>query len=84
MKKILLILFVLITVNGLSQRNAQDRAEDAVKKYLTEIFTKEKYKPFGFEPLFKITPPEIMEVDVLKMEVDELRKSNKLTDTLLK
>ena len=84
MKKILLILFVLITLNGLSQRNAQDRAEDAVKKYLTEIFTKEKYKPFGFEPLFKITPPEIMEVDVLKMEVDELRKSNKLTDTLLK
>lgn len=84
MKKILFILFVLITVNGLSQKNAQDRAEDAVKKYLTEIFSLEKYKPFGFEPLFKVTPPEIMEVNLIKTEVDSLRRKNLLTDTLLK
>lgn len=84
MKKLLLLSILLISFGGIAQKTAQDRAEDAVKKHLIGVFTQENYKPFGFDPLYKVTPPEIMEVEILKAEVDSLRKTNSLNDSILR
>lgn len=84
MKKIILFLFSLHTaLYGLGQYTAQERAEETVKKHLISVFTKEKYKSFGFEELYKVSPAKITEIDNLKKKVDVLRRKNLLTDSSL-
>lgn len=83
MRKIITLLFIATLNLGYGQYTAQDRAEKAVKENLIKTFTKENYKSFGFEELYKNTPPEIMEVEELKNKVNVLRKNNLLTDSSL-
>ena len=83
MKQLFAILFILLFSFGFGQRNAQERAENAVKKHLKNTF-KEKYKSYGFETLYKVSPPRITEVENLKYKIDVLRKNNMLTDSSLK
>jgi hypothetical protein len=83
MKKILLFLFVLTSYLGFGQNNSQDKAENIVKKHLTSVFG-DTYKSYGFETLYKISPPRITQVEDLKYKIDVLRKNNLLTDSSLK
>lgn len=83
MKKLITLLFILNLGLGYGQYTAQDRAEKTVREYLIEIYTQEKYTSFGFEDLYKTSPPEIMEVEELKNKVNILRKKNLLTDSSL-
>ncbi|MFQ3336646.1 MAG: hypothetical protein ACI9E3_000654 [Flavobacteriales bacterium] len=83
MRKIVTLLFILNLTLGYGQYTAQDRAEEMVKEHLITSYTKEKYKSFGFESLYKTTPPEILEVEELKNKVNVLRKNNLLTDSSL-
>ena len=84
MKNIITLIFTLFVLTGISQKTAQDRAEDVVKAHLIKTFTAEKYKSYGFEELFKVSPPRILEVESLKSKIDKLRKNNLLTDSSLK
>jgi len=72
MRKIFTLLFILNLTLGYGQYTAQDRAEEMVKEHLIKSYTKEKYKSFGFEDLYKTTPPEILEVEELKNKVKSL------------
>ncbi|MEN8929199.1 MAG: hypothetical protein ABF242_03235 [Flavobacteriales bacterium] len=83
MKKIVTLILALNFGLSYGQYTAQDRAEKMVKEYLVKIYTKEKYKSFGFEDLYKTTPPQILEIDQLKYKVNVLRKNNLLTDSSL-
>ena len=83
MKKLITLLFILNLGLGFGQYTAQDRAEKTVREYLIKLYTKENYKSFGFEDLYKTSPPEIMEVEELKNKVNVLRKKNLLTDSSL-
>ncbi len=83
MKKSIALIFICLATMGFGQQTAQDRAEELVKKHLTTVFG-EKYKSYGFETLYKVSPPRITEVENLKYKIDVLRKNNLLTDSSLK
>ncbi|MDA9261875.1 hypothetical protein N9P38_00785 [Flavobacteriales bacterium] len=83
MRKIFTILFILNLTLGYGQYTAQDRAEKMVKEHLINSYTKENYKSFGFEDLYKTSPPDILEIEELKNKVNVLRKNNLLTDSSL-
>ena len=83
MKKIITLVFILNLSFGFGQYTAQDRAEKTVKEHLIQSFSKENYKSFGFEELYKTTPPEILEVEELKKKVSVMRENNLLTDSSL-
>ena len=84
MKHLLLSLFCFSISISFAQNTAQERAEETIKNHLTSVFTQERYKSFGFEALYKVSPPEIAEIDELKANVDVLRRKNLLTDSSLK
>lgn len=83
MKHLITLIFICLLSAGYSQRNAQERAEEAVKTHLKNVFS-DKYKSYGFETLYKVSPPRIVEVENLKYKIDVLRKNNMLTDSSLK
>lgn len=83
MKKLLAFLFLLSSVSGFAQDDAQGRAEQVVKEHLKSVFGDE-YKSYGFSELYKTSPARIMEVESIKSKVDVLRKNNLLTDSSLK
>lgn len=83
MKKLLAFLFLLSSVSGFTQDDAQGRAEQVVKEHLKSVFGDE-YKSYGFSELYKTSPARIMEVESIKSKVDVLRKNNLLTDSSLK
>ena len=83
MKQFITLLLLFSYSLGFSQDDAQDRAENVVKKHLKGIFG-EEYKSYGFSELFKTSTPRIIEVEEIKKKVDVLRKNNLLTYSSLR